>query len=145
MDNICGLSTYLRGQHNLDQIIQSSKIENLDLISSGPAQLNALDLIDTERFFRLIQELKAEYDYVILDTPPIGQTTDYVILKSYTDFTLYIVRHNKTKLQSLNLINEMYEDDNVGNIGILVNDIKLNQAFGYGGEKIYGYDKKLTY
>lgn len=145
VDNICGLSTYLRGQHNLDQIIQSSKIENLDLISSGPAQLNALDLIDTERFFRLIQELKAEYDYVILDTPPIGQTTDYVILKSYTDFTLYIVRHNKTKLQSLNLINEMYEDDNVGNIGILVNDIKLNQAFGYGGEKIYGYGKKLTY
>ncbi|MEM6763865.1 MAG: polysaccharide biosynthesis tyrosine autokinase [Bacteroidota bacterium] len=145
VDNICGLSTYLRGQHNLDQIIQSSKIENLDLISSGPAQLNALDLIDTERFFRLIQELKAEYDYVILDTPPIGQTTDYVILKSYTDFTLYIVRHNKTKLQTLNMINEMYEDGNVGNIGILVNDIKLNQAFGYGGEKIYGYGKKLTY
>ena len=83
----------------------------------------------------LITELNKRYDYVIIDTPPIGLVTDGVILMQHADVNLYVVRHNYSKTKSLSIINNLYSQNQVKNVHIIINDFKHSTA-GYG----YGYE-----
>ena len=81
-------------------------------------------------------ELNQRYDYVIIDTPPIGLVTDGVILMQHADVNLYVVRHNYSKADALNVINNLYRQKQVKNIHIIINDFKhTSSGYGYG----YGY------
>ena len=84
----------------------------------------------------LIKELNKKYDYVIIDTPPIGLVTDGVILMKNADINLYVVRHNYTKHQALAVVNSLYDNNQIQNLHIIINDYQNNIAsYGYG----YGY------
>jgi len=86
----------------------------------------------------LIEKLNKTYDYVIIDTPPIGLVTDGVILMQHTDVNLYIIRHNFSKIKTLNIINTLFSQKQVKNVQLIINDFKYTAA-GYGYGYGYGY------
>ena len=84
----------------------------------------------------LITDLKKDFEYIVIDTPPAGLVTDSVITMKFSDINLYVVRHNYTKRSMLNIINNLHDTKQVENINIIINDyIVSSSSYGYG----YGY------
>lgn len=73
---IKGLTQYLSGVEQLDDVRYSTNVKNMDLILSGPVPPNPAELLNNEKFTELLETARKEYDYVIIDTPPIGQVID---------------------------------------------------------------------
>ena len=75
-----GLTHYLSGMKNLDEVIYSTNIDNLNIILSGPVPPDPAELLESDRFKELIPALKQVYDYIIIDTPPLGSVIDSAII-----------------------------------------------------------------
>lgn len=136
LSNDSGLSSYLINQSTQEEIIQSTKIENLDIILSGPTPPNPSELLDTDKMKELIKNLQKKYKYIIIDTPPVGLVTDAHILMKHADINLFVVREAYTTKQMLNNINAIYREKKLNNMSIIFNDINSN---GYGYSYGYGY------
>ncbi|CAH0198580.1 Tyrosine-protein kinase ptk [Pedobacter sp. Bi27] len=108
--------------------------KNMYIVSSGPLPPNPAETIMSEYTPGLIAELKKEFDYIIMDAPPIGIIADAQLLAKYADVTLYLVRQKFTKKDQLNIVEELYSSGKMKNMGIVVNDIS-SKYYGYG----YGY------
>lgn len=139
IDNNVGTVNYLIGQKKLNEIIQQTHIPNLDVITSGPIPPNPAELIISDTMSELIDELKEIYDYIILDTPPVGLVSDALELAQYCDATLYIVRQNVTKKGMLSVVNEKHKRGELHNISIVLNDFQNKSKYGYGYNYGYGY------
>ena len=133
-----GLSTFLVGNASVNEIINRSEIKDFDVITSGPLPPNPLDLISHSRMGELISNLKQTYHTIILDSPPIGYVSEYVILMRYTDTNIYVVRSDYTSRFHLVKINKLYEERKIKNISILLNDVKPTKLNGY----VNGYMKE---
>ncbi|WP_372767911.1 polysaccharide biosynthesis tyrosine autokinase [Lutibacter sp.] len=135
-----GVVNYLIGEENIDAIIQKTKVPNLDVITAGPVPPNPSELLIGSAIEELINSLKDNYDYIILDTPPIGLVSDAVELLKYADSTLYIVRQNYSQKGMLKMINEKYNKEEISNISIVLNDFTMKLRYGgYGNGYGYGY------
>jgi len=142
MENKIGFSTYAIGKADISDIIVPSGIEpNLFIIQSGPIPPNPSELILLNRTQELFKYLRENFDYVILDTSPLGLVTDAQLLNKYTDTTLYIVRQGHTYKQQLNIPNELYHSGKMTRLNLVINDVVANRgfAYGYGYEESYGY------
>jgi capsular exopolysaccharide synthesis family protein len=126
-----GLSTYLVGGSSIHEIINKTETKDFDVITSGPLPPNPLDLIGHTRMAELIATLKQSYHTIILDSPPIGYVSEYVILMKYTDVNIYVVRYDYTSRYNLIKINKLYEEKKINNISILLNDVKPTKLNGY--------------
>ena len=140
VDKNQGLSNYLINKSNLEDIINKTNIKTLDVIASGPIPPNPAELLDSPKMNELLTILNEKYDYVIIDTPPIGLVTDGVILMQYADANLYIVRHNYSKIKSLSVVNNIFKNKNISNLNIVINDYTQNEGYGYGYGYGYGND-----
>lgn len=136
-----GVTNYLAGSSELKDVIQNVKeLPHLDVILSGPTPPNPSELILKEKMDVLFNYLRDNYDYVIVDTPPIGLVADGIVLTKYSDVNIYVVRQNTTRKQHLQFINKLYNEKKITNLGIVFNSVKVNSssygyAYGYG----YGY------
>jgi tyrosine-protein kinase Etk/Wzc len=146
VDTAKGLSSFLINKSELSEVIEKTEIDALDVIASGPTPPNPAELLDSSKMRDLIEELNKTYDYVIIDTPPIGLVTDGVILMQYSDVNLYVVRHNYSKAKALGIINNLYNQEQVKNAHIIINDFKQSSSgygygygYGYGSSSGYGY------
>ena len=135
IDNSIGAVNYLIGQRKLSEIVQNTHIPDLDIITSGPIPPNPAELIISDAMGELIEELKEIYDYIILDTPPVGLVSDALELAQYCDATLYIVRQEVTKKGMLSVVNEKHKRGELHNISIVLNDFRKKSKYGYN----YGY------
>ena len=106
--NDIGVVNYLIGQKSVDEIVQKTDVPFLDVITSGPIPPNPSELIISDAMGELLEDLKTKYDYIILDTPPIGLVADALELVEYCDAILYVVRQNMTKKSMLNLVNSKH-------------------------------------
>ena len=83
----------------------------------------------------LMKDLRKEFEYIIIDTPPVGLVTDGVITMKYSDINLYVVRHNYTKKNMLNMINNLHSTNQVNNTNIIINEynkyFNLNIFYDY--------------
>lgn len=136
LTNQIGVVNYLIKQKSLNEITNSTQIPNLDVILSGPIPPNPSELIISEAMKELIDELKQKYDYIILDTPPVGLVSDALELVQYADVTLYIVRQNYTKKDMITLLNTRVKRGELNNTSIVLNGYenkaKYGTAYGYG-------------
>ncbi|HBR55659.1 MAG TPA: sugar transporter, partial [Flavobacteriaceae bacterium] len=96
---------------------------------------NPSELLMGERMDVLIDELKKSYDYIILDSPPMGLVADSLELLKYSDATIYMIRQNYTRKRMLGMINEKYKRGEVKNISFVLNYYQEKAKYGYG----YGY------
>ena len=140
-DNEVGLSTFLSGNSEKNEVILSTNIKNLDLIKSGPIPPNPAELLGREKMNKLLYDLKTEYDYIIIDTPPIYVVSDPIPIMNLVDLNIYITRYNFTKVGFLDYINNFYNSNKIKNISILLNDVDFSNQYGYG----YGYNYDYNY
>jgi len=132
LENRKGVSTYLSGQSSLEEIVHTTMVHHLDFISSGPVPPNPAELISKPECARLIAELKQHYDYVIIDTPPIGIVADALLLMKHSDINIFILRQNYSRKENLRVLNEYQRKDVLRNISILFNDAGKSHTYGYG-------------
>lgn len=138
LTNKVGMSTALINKATVEEIIQPTQIENLDYISAGPIPPNPLELIASERTEELFSELKRIYDYIIIDSPPVGVVSDAYLLTRYADVTLFIVRQGFTHKEAfINNQNHIIQKK-IPNVSIILNDVKARgMAYDYGYEYTY--------
>lgn len=136
-----GISNYLIGKKEINDIIKETGIENLSLITSGPIPPNPSELISNSKFETLLSELEIGYDYVIIDTAPIGPVTDAFILSPICDTTLFLVRHGYTPKLFVKKLEELRRANALKNPVIVFNGIKAKGpgGYGYGAYGKYGY------
>jgi succinoglycan biosynthesis transport protein ExoP len=155
--NRYGVVNYLIKQKTLSEIVNKTQIPYLDVILSGPIPPNPSELIISEVMGELIEELKNTYDYIILDTPPVGLVSDALELMQFSDVTLYVVRQNYSKKEMITLLNNRVKRGELSNVSIILNGFenkaKYGSAYGYGyyggyGAYSNGYhdeEKELTF
>ncbi len=130
------MSTYLSGKHNIREIIQSSEYKNLDVITSGPIPPNPSELILTDKLDELLDKLKEVYDYIFIDSAPLGLVTDTMHLMQYADISLIVFRENYAKKSFVTDLNSLVKKHDLKRIGIVINSADTSSgSYGYG----YGY------
>ena len=134
LDNNKGISNYLAGSHSIDEIISSTEFANLDIITSGPIPSDPAELMMSKNLPKLFEKLKGMYEYIIIDTAPIGIISDTKILMQYSDLNLIIIREDYAKKEFIMTLEEMIQTHNFKNIGLILNASKAT-----GGEYGYGY------
>lgn len=138
LSNKKGISTWLIGQDKLEEIIQKTAFENLSVISSGPIPPNPSELIALEKTGELIKTLKERYDYIIIDSAPIGIVSDTFHLASMADSFLLVVRPGYTLKDMLSrTLDEIIANKTKG-VSLVINDIRADSRHYSYGEK-YGY------
>lgn len=134
-----GLSSYLINKVGLEEIIIKSPHEKLDYILSGVLPPNPTELVALGKTEELINQLKNDYDYIVLDTTPLAQVTDAYQLINLADVKVVIVRYNVTLKKVFSYVIKDLKHKNVDNICIVLNDNRIKQdQYGYG----YGYEVK---
>lgn len=136
LTNSSGISTYLVGKTELDEILISTEYENLDVITSGPIPPNPAELIQSFRMELLLMELKKKYDYILIDTPPIGLVTDGTSLLKMSDIALYVLRADYSKKSYASIPDQLAEDHKIKNLYIILNSVSQTSGGRYTG---YGY------
>lgn len=127
-----GISTYLSNQASLEDVIQKTDIENLDVITSGPIPPNPSELISSNKTNELVSILKEKYNYVIIDTPPIGLLSDTYKLLELADLNIFVIRQNHTpRKEFLSIIREL-KIRNIKKLCIVINNIPLVKHNKYG-------------
>ena len=135
-----GLTGYLTGQAEPEEIIfRTSVQENLFIIPAGGLPENPSELIMSEKVPELLQYLTDIFDYIIIDTAPVGLLSDAYVLSAYCDATLYVVRHRHTRKVSIQRLDENNKINELKNMAIVFNGVRARgfnkNGYGYG----YGY------
>lgn len=139
-DNSVGLSTYLSGISEFSSVVQSTEIENLYLISGGPVPPNPSELLLTTKFEEFVKTAIKEFDFVLIDTPPLALVTDAFVISKLADHTVFVMRQNYSPKDFVRSIDEYYKSGKIKNISILLNDIyKSGLGYGYGQGYSYEY------
>jgi tyrosine-protein kinase Etk/Wzc len=119
-----GITNYLINDIAIEQVIQKTYTKNLDIIISGPIPPNPDELIESEKNRQLFSEIRKRYEFIIMDTPPIGIVGDAFLLNRFTDATLFVVRCNlSTKKQFTKSIGEAVANK-MKRIHIVYTDVK---------------------
>jgi tyrosine-protein kinase Etk/Wzc len=135
--NDMGASNYLVGANKLDEVIRKTDNPYLDIIISGPTPPNPAELLSKPLMAEMLTELKKKYDFIIIDTPPIGVVSDAFLLINQSDVNLYVVRQAYSRLEFLRTLDELYEEGKIPNASIVLNDSNFAHTYGYGHH--YGY------
>ena len=141
LTNEQGIVNYFIGDSAFDAVVNTTHIDNLSVVTSGPIPPNPSELLMSDKMGALIDRLRQEYDMIVLDTPPLGLVTDALELVQYADASIFMVRLDYTKKGMLQLINAKYRAGEVKNISFVLNFYKhkSNHNYGYGYRYGYGY------
>ncbi|EHK0033188.1 polysaccharide biosynthesis tyrosine autokinase [Vibrio parahaemolyticus] len=132
-----GLSEYLSGKVAPSNIIKSTSIDNLNVVTRGQVPPNPSELLMHPRFKSFIDDMSAEYDLVIIDTPPVLAVTDPSIVGALAGTTLMVARFDQTTLKEIEVARGRFEQSGVEVKGVILNAVekKASNSYGYG----YGY------
>lgn len=144
-DDSPGMSTYLSGNCKYEDVIKQTEIKNLYYAPSGPVPPNPSELIETELMRRFMETVKNDFDFIIIDTPPVAIVTDALLLARYVDINLFIVRQRYTSRNTLDIIEQLYKQGKIKNMAIVINDINLSGYYGYGMRYKYSLGYGYTY
>nr|WP_205508550.1 tyrosine-protein kinase [Longitalea arenae] len=136
-----GITNYIVGSLDLEEVIHPvPDTDNLFVIPCGPVPPNPAEMLLNEKVDQLFTELKKRFDAIIIDTAPVGLVSDAITLGRYADSSVYIVRHGYTIKKQIQLIDELYRNNKLPHLSIIINDIHTQGGYGgyygYGG---YGY------
>lgn len=142
LDTQPGLTELLNGQQSLETVIRPTEVPGLSVISRGKSPANPSELLSSNQFKNLLEQMSEKFDHVIIDTPPVLAVTDGIIISQYTGVNLVIARYAKTQMKELELTLNRFEQAGVKVNGFILNDIQRSSAgYGYG----YGYNYAYAY
>lgn len=129
-----GLTNYLSSSDvSLDQIIvKMPGFNNLDVIVAGPIPPNPAELLASSKVKELFEKLRSMYDYIVVDSAPVGMVSDTFTLNAISDATVYVTRVNYTSITDLRFIEDIYEDNRLKKLSVVVNGTASKRGYGYG-------------
>lgn len=137
---------------NLMDLVQPSDINrNLFILPGGAVPPNPTELLARDGLEKAIETLKTNFDYVILDTAPVGMVTDTLLIGRTADLSVYVCRADYTRKAEFTLVNELSENKKLPNLCVAINGLELQKKkygyyYGYGKYgKYYGYGKRYGY
>ncbi|MEI1738949.1 polysaccharide biosynthesis tyrosine autokinase [Acinetobacter baumannii] len=135
-----GLSELLSGQADLQKVLHKTQVTNLDVITRGKSPTNPSEILSSNQFKELLEQLQSQYDHIIIDTPPVLAVTDGIIISQYTGVNLIVARYAKSQIKELELTLNRFEQAGVKVNGFILNDIQRASAgYGYGYNYAYAY------
>jgi capsular exopolysaccharide synthesis family protein len=152
--NTIGVSNYLANQCTLDEIIIRPPNADFDFITAGTVPPNAGELIRSDNLIEMIKELRTRYEFIIVDTSPIGIVADAYSFASLSDINLFVIRSDKTNKMFVKNLTTQLKADNVANFYSILNDVQVqtnyysqyySRKYAYGSNKQYGYSYGYGY
>jgi len=142
---VMGLTHYLSGQNALDEVLYETNIPNLDLIFTGPVPPNPAELLGSECFQELMITLREEYDYIIIDTPPLGSVIDSVVVAEQCDGIVFVIEANAISYKFAQRVKKQLEKSNCRILGAVLNKVQTNNSeYKYYGKKYKNYGKDYS-
>ena len=143
IDKKRGVTNFITNESlSLDDIIYSTpEVKGLDVITVGAIPPNPAELLLTDKVKELFDIVKKEYDYIIVDTAPVGLVTDTLLISKYADMCMFVARANYLDKRMLAIPQNLYKEKKLPNMAIVLNDIDMSRSYGYGG---YGYSYGYT-
>jgi tyrosine-protein kinase Etk/Wzc len=120
-DNKKGLSSYLAGQHSLEEVMIHDHVHNIDFIPSGPVPPNPSELLHTDNMKVLLEQLSLIYDYVLVDTAPVGLVSDAIPLIRQSDVNLFVIRSGKSQFRAAAIPERLSREYGLTNLAIVLN------------------------
>ncbi|MGI8952815.1 MAG: polysaccharide biosynthesis tyrosine autokinase [Chitinophagaceae bacterium] len=140
----CGLTDYIVNNKNYnDIVVKMPGMENIDVITSGAVPPNPTELLLSDKLIQLLTVLKEKYDYIVIDSSPVGLVADSFSLDKFVDISLFILRHTYSHKTTIHYIEKLFAEKRFKNVGIIVNGIThargISYGYGYGYGYSYGY------
>lgn len=127
-ENLTGITNYMMKKASPEEIIRNTAITNLDFISAGPVIPNPSELVESGVLDNLINFLKTKYDYIVIDTTPVGIVSDAILMMKYASKVLMVIRNNYTRKDIFaNVINNL-KINKLTNYDIVYNDLNLHKS-----------------
>ncbi len=127
-DNIAGVTNFMIRKASPEELIRNTAVTNLDFISAGPVIPNPSELLESGVLDNLINFLKTKYDYIVIDTTPVGIVSDAILLMKYASKVLMVIRNNYTRKDIFaNVINNL-KTNKLSNYDIIYNDLNLHKS-----------------
>lgn len=133
-----GLTNLLTAQKDSVSFIQHDVVKNLDVLTSGIIPPNPSELLSSNAMKNFIENIKNNYDIVLMDSPPVGSVTDASIISTYVDGTILVVKSGRTEVETVKRAKELLEKINANIIGVVLNNINKKQI-GYSYYPYYYY------
>jgi len=128
-----GVSTILIHRSTLEESITKTSLEGLDFIPAGPHPPNPSELLLNGEFEGLIGALRKKYDYIVIDTPPVGLVTDGIMAMKRADLSIYVVRANYSKKEFLQNLERIVSINKLSNVAVVLNALpSTGKTYGYG-------------
>ena len=132
-----GLSHYLTGKAELKDIVYGTNIDHMDFIGAGPVAPNPSELLGNQKFQRLLEWARSEYQYVMIDCPPIGSVIDAAVVARQCDGAVYVIESEATSWRLAQRGKEQLEKTGCKILGAVLNKVEMSgKRYGYG--KYYG-------
>lgn len=152
MSSTSGLSNVLIGKLPWRDAVMPTQFENFYVMLSGPTPPNASELVLSKRLEELLLEARGEYDYVLIDTPPVGLITDALLMMRYADCTMFVVNTQFASKDHVNNALDVLQGNPGQNVGFILNGVRMkkskyyyNTNYGYGYRYAYGYGSGYGY
>lgn len=136
-----GLVDHLFDQVAIEDIIRSTEIPNLSFITAGTIPPNPAELLESERFSEFLKQIQADYDYVLLDSPPIVAVTDSEILSRIADATMLVVSANTTEFELMDRAVDILRQNDTNFIGTVLNNFVYKASYGSYYKYYYYYSR----
>ena len=131
-----GLSHYLSGQtKNLEDVIYETNIDNLSMIFTGAKAPNPAELLGRPKFANMLETLKGQYDFIILDCPPLGSVIDAVLVAKNCDGTILVIESDNVSYKMVQNVKKQLDQSDCKILGVVLNKVQS------GGKGYYGYYK----
>lgn len=139
-----GMSHFLSGQSKLSDVICATDIPKLHVALAGPSVLNPTELFSSERFGKMIETLRDIYDYIIVDSAPVGMLIDAAIIAQECDGAVLVVEVGRTKYRAVQEAKSRIENSSCPILGVVLNKVNLKKNRYYNGKygkygQYYGY------
>ncbi|WP_373046578.1 GumC family protein [Vulgatibacter sp.] len=138
--NEVGISTVLLGETAVQDAVKNTEVNGLYLMPCGPVPPNPAELLHSEKFQALLDQLGEQFDLVILDSPPVLAAADAAVLSTVVDGVIFVTRFKKTTKDLAKRMLRTLRDINAPVLGAVLNDVDLqSRAYGYSSYERYGY------
>lgn len=138
-EDVQGLSQYLSGQaEHIEQVVYKTNYENLYMIIAGPYAPNPTEMLGDEQFGQLIKAARQVFEYVIIDTPPLGLVVDAAIIGQYCDGALMVIENDATSYRMCQKVKAQLENSGCKVLGAVLNKVQEKSRGYYGNYGRYG-------
>ncbi len=134
--NAKGMSNLLAGHYSVEEVVNKSNVDNLFFIPAGPIPPNPSELILSPKFDEVLSSLKADFDIIIIDNPPVGLVSDGVNVLTKVDVPIFVFKANYSKRHFITNLEGIAKPEEIRNLNVVLNgesNSKSSYGFGYGG------------